>query len=285
MSEIDLHTHTTASDGTLSPAELVLAAKEAGLKAVALTDHDTVDGLAEGLAQGERIGMEVIGGCELSATHGKLRMHILGLFLPPRPEKLIRTMRELVEHRHNRNRLIVEKLNSLGLEITYEEVKAIAGQGSVGRPHIAKALLDRGHVDKLQQAFDVYLSAKGKAYVPKKVLEAGDAIKLLKESGGTVILAHPCMLGMSLVELEALIRELAAYGLDGIEAYYSMHSPSKTRNYLELAHKLGLAVSGGSDFHGDPKPDIKLGTGTGELNIPYKVLDDLKGLRRAKGLA
>jgi len=284
MPGIDLHTHSTASDGSLDPAELVRAGKNAGLEAMALTDHDTVSGLAEFMHAGSELGLETIPGCELSVTTPKARMHILGLWLPLDPAGLRQALHELREHRHQRNHIIIGMLNDLGLEITYDEVKQIAGEGSVGRPHLAKALLDRGHVKSMQEAFDKYLGSKGKAYAPKKVLTAVDAVELLKKEGATVIMAHPYQSGLSVNELTEELIRLKELGLDGLEAYYNDHTPSRTAALLEIASRLDLAVSGGSDFHGDPKPDIRLGKGRGTMHVPYSVLENLKELRRRQGL-
>jgi 3',5'-nucleoside bisphosphate phosphatase len=294
MPGIDLHTHSTASDGTLTPAQLVRAAQAAGLEALALTDHDTAAGLPQALEEGRRIGLEVVPGCELSVTTKRAKMHILGLWLPPVPHKLNAAMRELREHRHNRNHIIIAKLNALGLDISYEEVQAIAGQaasaddsgeGSVGRPHIARLLLAKGLVTSIDEAFSRYLGNHGKAYAPKKVLTAEDAVHLLKEEGATVIMAHPCQFGLNRDELAEEILRLKDYGLDGLEVYYNDHSQSKVDMLLKMARQFGLAVSGGSDFHGETKPDVRLGVGRGSMFVPYSVLEGLKELRAKQGLA
>ncbi len=281
---IDLHTHSTASDGTFSPTELVLAAKTAGLDALALTDHDTTFGLAEALAAGREAGVEVIPGCELSVTWERGEIHLLGLWLPEQPKQLTQTMDKLIRYRHDRNHIIIDKLNALGVEITYDEVKALAGDGSVGRPHISQALLQGGYVSSVQEAFDRYLGSTGTAYAPKKILTPEQGVTLLKEEGATVILAHPLLLGLDDTALEKLVRGLMEFGLDGLEAYYSEHPPQVTRNYLAMAERLGLGVSGGSDFHGTVKPDILLGRGRGKLRIPYSVVEDLKARRARQGL-
>lgn len=284
MPGIDLHSHSTASDGSLTPSELARAGKEAGLEALALTDHDTAAGLPEFMAAGARENLETIPGCELSVTTPRARMHILGLWLPMKPGALTKALKELRQHRHQRNHIIIAKLAELGLEITYDEVVEIAGEGSVGRPHLAKALLNHGYVKSMEEAFDRYLGAKGKAYAPKKVLTAADAVALLKQEGATVIMAHPYQSGLSINELTEELIRLKELGLDGLEAYYNDHTPSRTAALLELANRLNLAVSGGSDFHGEPKPDIKLGKGRGTLYIPLTVLERLKELRLRQGL-
>ncbi len=292
MPGIDLHTHSTASDGSLTPVELVQAAKKAGLEAIALTDHDTAAGLAQAMAEGERLGLEVVPGCELSVSSKLARMHILGLWLPPNPEKLNTALSNLREHRHNRNHIIIGRLNELGLDITYEEVKAFANgsgsddmvEGSVGRPHIAGILLEKGLVNSVKDAFNRYLGARGKAYAPKKILSAADAVGLLKAEGAIVIMAHPFQFGLGKDQLMEEIIRLKELGMDGIEVYYNDHSPSQIKTLLKIAERFDLAVSGGSDFHGDAKPDIKLGTGRGNMFVPLEVLDKLKELRKRQGL-
>lgn len=282
---IDLHTHSTASDGSFEPAALARRAKDLKIEAIALTDHDTVTGLDAFMAAGEALGLETVPGCELSVAHGTYKMHILGLWLPQEPVKLVTAMEELMLHRHERNFIIVDKLKSAGCDISYEEVREVAGEGSVGRPHIATVLLRRGCVKSMQEAFDVYLGSRGKAYAPKKVLNVDEALPLLKEYGATVLMAHPFQNGFGLELMEKVVRELMEYGLDGLEAYYSEHSPSQRSHCLALAKKLDLAVSGGSDFHGAPKPKIMLARGRGDLDIPYSVLDQLKEQRAKQGLS
>lgn len=284
MPRIDLHAHSTASDGTLTPTELVRLAKDVQLAAVALTDHDTTAGLKEFVAAGKELAMETVPGCEVAADHGRYRLHILGLWLPPEPGELSRTLDRLIRFRSERNAIVVRKLNDLGVDITLAEVEAEAGEGSVGRPHFARVLMNKGVVSSVQMAFDRYLGPKGKAYEPKQKLDAPDAIRLLKAEGATVILAHPVLLNLNPNELETLVRELQAMGMDGIEAYYSEQSARKQAAYLGLAEKLNMVVSGGSDFHGSIKPAISLGSGKGSLFVPDSVLLKLKEHRRRQGL-
>ncbi len=281
---IDLHTHSTASDGSLHPAELVQLAKESGLSALAVTDHDTVTGLEEALQAGKDAGIEVIPGCELSVVTPSAKMHILGLWLPVNPVGLMGSLDELIRHRHERNIIIVEKLQKLGIDITYEEVKERAGEGSVGRPHIAAILFDKGYVTSVQESFTRFLGPRGKAYVPKKVLTAVEAVTLMKNEGATVMMAHPFLNGLNIDEVATESIRLRDVGMDGFEAYYSEHSASQQQGLLNLAQRLEMQVSGGSDFHGSPKPKIRLGVGKGGLHIPDSVLDDLKEYRVRQGL-
>jgi len=281
---IDLHTHSTASDGTFSPAEVVRMAFEAGLEAVALTDHDTAAGLPEAVAAGRALGIEVVPGCELSVVSETGFMHIVGLFLPETPKGLTQALEYLREKRHSRNIRIVEKMRAIGLDVNYDEVIEFAQGESVGRPHLAGILLQKGYVSSIQQAFDEYLGQGGKAYLPKDKFTPDVALAALKGEGATVILAHPYSLELEGAALEAKLRELQDLGLDGMECHYPEHTPEMTASYLELTRKLDLLVSGGSDFHGQAKPEISLGVGRGDLFIPYSVLQAIKDRRRAAGL-
>lgn len=285
MRRIDLHTHSTASDGCLTPTELLERAARLGLAALALTDHDTVAGLDEARAAAARNGVELVAGCELSVVWPVGFMHLLGLFLPERPEKLMAAMDHLMDRRHDRNRRIVEKLNGLGLTLTYAEVQAIAGEGSVGRPHLALAMQARGYVADVEQAFQEYLGSRGRAYVPKDQFTPEQALAALKAEGATTVLAHPFSLRATGRVLENKVRKLKDLGLDGLECLYPEHSPDQTREFLRLARKLDLAVTGGSDFHGFAvKPDIELGVGGGNLELPYAMLESLRERRARQGL-
>jgi len=278
MALIDLHTHSTASDGTLSPADLVAEAAREGLAAVALTDHDTLAGLPEARQAGERLGIDVIAGVELSVADGDRSVHLLGLFLPDRPGPLAEALADLREKRHGRNRRILEKLKTLGIAIPYEAVTALAG-GTVGRPHIARAMLDAGAATSLKEAFTRYLGIHGRAYVPKDKLALPEAIALLHAEGALTSLAHPYMLGLGGTALIETAKRYRDAGLDAVEALYTEHSQAQTLEYLALARRLGLAVSGGSDFHGAVKPEVKLGRGRGGLRVDIAVLDVLRARR------
>ncbi|SMF26508.1 PHP domain-containing protein [Desulfovibrio gilichinskyi] len=283
MPGIDLHTHSTASDGTLSPVELVIAAKKAGLTAIALTDHDTLAGLPEAIKAGKEYGVEVIPGCELSVKSDVGVLHIVGLWVDPYSKLLLDTFKSIRKKRGMRNIEVVEKLQKLGLDITLEEVQERAA-GTVGRPHIARVLLDKKYVKSFDEAFLHYLGKKGKAYVPKQSLAPEEALNLLHSTGATSILAHPALLSTNEDILDEKVKELKALGLDGIEVYYSSHTPDMTGICKKLTHKYDLLASGGSDFHGTVKPEIKLGKGAGKLFVHSSVLDDLKALRQSKGL-
>ncbi len=276
MPGIDLHTHSTASDGTLNPSELLQAAKDAGLEAIALTDHDTTGGLAEAMSKANDLGVEFIPGCELSVVSPFGNMHILGYWIPAQVSKLSRTLETLRFRRHERNHLIMAKLNALGMEMSYEDVLAVAGGDAVGRPHIARVMHEHGYVDSVNEAFRIYLGSDGKAYVPKEKLGPRQAIELLKSVNATVVLAHPFLLGLQGPDLRGVVRQLREYGLDGLEAYYTMHRRDQTETYLRIARDLGLLVAGGSDFHGSVKPDVRLGVGFGDLFVPFELLTVMK---------
>lgn len=280
---IDLHTHSTASDGTLTPAELVRLAKKSKLDALALTDHDTLSGLDQALHEGAACGLEVIPGCELSVGAGKQSMHLLGLWTAPDSPALTKALEFVHEGRNQRNLEMIERLNALGVNIAMEEVAALAA-GTVGRPHMAKVLLDKGYATSFDHAFYEFVGNAGKAYVPRARLTEEQAITALKQDGALAVLAHPALLGQSYAELNRTLGRLRELGLDGMEVYYTEHDARTMDLYFRLADAHGLAVSGGSDFHGAVKPKIFLGRGKGSLYIPLRVLEDLKAYRRERGL-
>ncbi|MDA8233472.1 MAG: PHP domain-containing protein [Clostridia bacterium] len=275
---IDLHVHTTASDGTLTPGELVALAREKGLRAVAITDHDTVDGVGEALEAGSRLGIEVIPGVEISVDHKGGEMHILGYYFNPQSPYLLEQLNLLQEYRNQRNPKMVDRLNQLGLKVTLEELEGEAGGKVIGRPHLASLMVKKGYVRTKQEAFDRYLATGKPAYFKKEKLTPAEGIELVTKAGGLAVLAHPKYLKEAAQpqQLAELLEELKGFGLKGIEAYYSAHKPKETACYLELAGKLGLVVTGGSDFHGANKPEINLGTGDGNLLIPDELLRGLK---------
>ncbi|MBI3952221.1 MAG: PHP domain-containing protein [Acidobacteria bacterium] len=274
---IDLHTHTTVSDGTLTPEALVRRAREKNLSAIAITDHDIVDGVAKAVQVGQDIGVRVIPGVEISADSRAGAMHVLGYFIDHQDVALREALRELRTYREERNPKIVAKLNRLGMEMTYEEVKAKAGYGSVGRPHFAQVMIEKGYVESTQEAFDKYLKAGALAYVDKKRLTPADAIQLIHTAGGLAVMAHPIRLKLADADdLQNLVWESVEHGLDGLEVYYSDHSPELTHQLLDLARRCDLLIFGGSDFHGQNKPHIDLGVGRGNLNIPDSLLSAIE---------
>ena len=285
MGLIDLHTHSTASDGTLSPAELVRRAGQLGLSAIALTDHDTVQGLPEALAEGRAQGVEVVPGCELSVESEAGRpMHILRLFVPQRPENLLAVFSFMKTSRLVRNQRILDKLARLGIAIDYNEVEVLAG-GTIGRPHIARVLVERGVAASFDRAFEEYLGVRGKAYVPKDKLTPQAGIAALKKDGALAVLAHPYLLSLPEPRLREMLVQLKSHGLDGLEVLYPEHGFEDQRRFRRLAEELGLAQTGGSDFHGGVKPDIELGRGRGNLAVPGELLEALKARLRDQGFA
>jgi predicted metal-dependent phosphoesterase TrpH len=280
MGYADLHLHTTASDGVLSPSEIVRYAKAKGLQAIAITDHDTIEGLEEGLSEGEKIGLEVIPGIEISAEHSPGSMHILGFFLDIYHPLLNEKLGYLQKARAERNPKMVEKLNRLGVDITFEEVLKASGGGQVGRPHFANVLLEKKYVRSFQEAFDRFLKKGASAYVDKFRFTSKEALHFINEAKGIAVLAHPNTLGMEGYSgVEKLILQLVEEGLKGIEVYYPEHSSSEVTQYKILAERHGLLVTGGTDYHGIEKNGLDIGVGRGQMKIPYSMVENLKTLR------
>lgn len=276
MSRLDLHLHTTRSDGSYTPTEVVNMAHRAGVAALAITDHDIMTGIAEAMAAGQRCGIEVIPGVEISSIVGDSELHILGYFLAWQDPSLNERFKTLRESRHRRNPKIIEQLQALGIDITYDEVRALAGTDSIGRPHIARVLMDKHVVTSAKEAFDRYLAEGQPAYVPRELPSPAEAIRWIKAARGLAVLAHPTWVKLAEQSLVDLVRQLKTDGLDGVEVYYSTHAARQTREYLGLAQQLGLLVTGGSDFHGLTKPDIEVGIGKGTLHIPTSLLPKMK---------
>ena len=280
---VDLHTHTTASDGADTPAELVRWAADLGLAAVAVTDHDTIAGLREAEEAGLEHDIEVIRGCELSASSACGELHILGLWLPRSTEALEAALETARKRRGARNRRMVDKLKSLGLDMDYGAVLAEAGGEAVGRPHIARAMVRLGHVADVRTAFDRYLRYGAAAFVSKETLTAQEAVRLLAGMGATVALAHPLLVRSPRSELEACIVDLRAAGLTALEAFHADHSQADEAYVQSLARRLNLGITGGSDYHGNTKPGVKLGrSGHGPWSGPRADLDMLEALKRQR---
>ena len=275
---VDLHSHSTASDGSKSPSAVVAAAKSAGLAAIALTDHDTMAGVAEATAAGERVGIRIVPGVELSAVDDDREVHLLGLHIH-RPHVLDDALRTFREARETRARRIVEKLNAIGVAISFDDVLARAGDAAIGRPHVARALIDGAWARDSRDAFDRYLGAGRPAYVPKHKLSVSDAIALIHAGGGIAILAHPGAEGRR----DALER-YAALGLDGVEVRHPGHTAEDMNRLGALAGFLGLVPSGGSDWHGAADGPRVLGV----MRVPAAWLerqDERVEARRAAEIA
>jgi predicted metal-dependent phosphoesterase TrpH len=276
MSRLDLHLHTTHSDGSCTPTEVVNMARHAGVTALAITDHDIMTGVVEAMEAGQQCGIEIIPGVEISSLSGNSELHVLGYFLDRQDPDLLARLKTLRDGRHLRNPQIIERLQTLGIDITYDEVRALAGSDSVGRPHIARALMDKRVVASAKEAFDRFLAEGKPAYVPRELPSPAEAIHWIKAARGLAVLAHPTWVKVAEQPLVDLVRQLKADGLDGVEVYYSTHAARQTREYLSLAQQLGLLVTGGSDFHGLTKPDIEVGIGKGTLHIPTSLLPKMK---------
>ena len=272
---IDLHTHSLKSDGSMTPAEVVQEAKRAGLSAIALSDHDTVDGLEEAIAEGEKIGVEVVPAIECSVI-SKTETHILGYFIDYTNPELQKMLKEVVELRIQRNYVTTQRLNELGFDITLEEVRALAPNNFVGRAHFARVLMDKGYTQSVKEGFDKYMSVGKYAYCEKQRLTAREAVELITECGGLAFLAHPHLTKLPDDELKEFLIELKGYGLSGLEGYYTDYTPEMQKKYHNLAKELGLMISGGTDFHAAMKPHISIGTGLGNMKIPYSALEDIK---------
>ena len=278
---IDLHTHSTVSDGSDAPERIAELALAAGCSAFALTDHDRVDGLERARARAGELGVGFVPGCELSCEVESGTMHVLVYWLEARPGPLQDELARLQDVRDRRNLRMVELLQKLGLPVTYEELQAEAGEMGAGRPHAAAVLVRKGVVGSVQEAFDVWLAKGRPAYVDKERLRPATAVRLGQESGAVTVLAHPGSLGLGPGPLERAVRELADLGLSGVEAIYGRYSPDEREGLAALATRQGLVVTGGSDHHGTYKPDLQVGTGRGDLNVPDSVIEALAARRPA----
>jgi predicted metal-dependent phosphoesterase TrpH len=276
MSRLDFHLHTTHSDGSCTPAEVIALAAKAGVTALAITDHDITTGIPEATAAGKDRGIEIIPGIEISSLLGGSELHMLGYFLDYQDARLSDRLTHLRESRHRRNPKIIECLQAAGIDITYDEVRTLAGTDAVGRPHIARVLMEKGVVSSAKEAFDRWLADGRPAYVPRELPTPAEAIQWIKDAKGLAVLAHPTWVKTTEGTLADLVRALKADGLDGVEVHYSTHTVRQTRDYLALAKQQGLLVTGGSDFHGLTKPDIEVGIGKGSLHVPDSLLDKMK---------
>jgi predicted metal-dependent phosphoesterase TrpH len=254
---VDLHVHTTASDGIFTPAEIVRMAREGRLSVLGIADHDTVNGIEEARSAAEAEGITLVPGVEINAYHGDFEYHILGYFIDHRDEALARALAGLREARVRRMHLIIEKLGDLGIRLDPGEIRARAGDGSIGRPHIARVLAEKGHTRSVREAFDRYIGEGKPAYAPRSKLTPPDAISIIRGARGLAVLAHPGLWGG-----DELIPQLAAWGIVGLEVYSPDHTGEQITRYRALARELGLVATGGSDFHGwNDSSGITLGKG------------------------
>ncbi len=278
MKRCDLHMHSTHSDGTVPPRELVQLAKEAGLACIALTDHDTLDGVREAQEEGRRLGVEVIPGVEISVKFEPGTLHILGYFVDLNSKELAAGLEKVQQARKERNPKIIELLRTSGVEITLEEVERESNGGQIGRPHFARVLIRKGYAKDSKEAFQKYLSKGASAYVDKRNLTSQEALDLINRSGGVASIAHPKQMKLDETpsQLEAEVKRLKTEGMLGIEAYSSCQSREEASVYRALAERLGLLVTGGSDFHGSNKPNIRLGQMGQGAAIPYETVDQMR---------
>ena len=270
---VDLHAHTTCSDGLLTPVELVNLARKANLAALAITDHDTVDAIAPAIAASE--DLEIIAGVELSACEGNADIHLLGYFVDSENSELAESLQVFRSYRYQRAQVMVEKLHALGIRLAFDDVLSCAGgaTASVGRPHVAQALVENGYVATMDEAFRSYLGSRGPAYAPKSKLSVPDAIRLVHAAGGVAVLAHPHSLNR-----DELIPSFVEAGLDGLEGIYPDHTDAVQRHYRQIAAKHEIVITGGTDYHGGKigRPDL------GSLRIPYSYLEILKSRRSSQ---
>lgn len=270
----DLHIHTSESDGALTPSQVVKAAHAAGLSTIAITDHDCVNGVTEALMAARLIELEVIPGIEFSCLFNNQEVHVLGYYIDVSNRDLRQEANYIARARRDRAEKIVKKLNKLGVDISFERVTDIAGGEIIGRPHIAKAMIEKGYIQYLQQAFTkAYIDKDGKAYVERYKLTPDQAIELIHSAGGVAVIAHPglCYRGVGLEEKD--IKTILGYGLDGIEVFHSSHSDQQKVYYEAITSKYDLLVTGGSDFHGGCK---KEGAEIGSICLPHKYIKELK---------
>ena len=279
--KIDLHIHSTASDGTLSPSEILNLAQRINLAAISITDHDTIEGTKEALAIGIPPSINFLTGVEISAVPPPPfsfpgSFHILGYDIKIDDTILNQTLAKLQEARKNRNPRIIERLNRMGFELRLSEIRKDAGECQLGRPHIAKQMVKKGFVQSVSEAFDKYLAKGQPAYVDKYRIECDRAIEVIRNAGGIPVLAHPVLLKIKNDDVfETLVIILKEMGLKGIEAYYPDHTADLIVQYTDIANRHGLLITGGTDFHGSIKPEIQMGLGRGNFSVPYELYEKL----------
>ncbi len=280
MKLIDLHTHSLKSDGAQTPTDVVRTAYAAGLSAIALSDHDNIEGVPEAMAEGERLGIEVIPAVELSAQ-SDTELHILGYFIDINNKRLNDAMAYALKVRDERQEETCRKLNEQGFQITMEEAREEAhGNPVLCRAHFAQIMVRKGYAESVKDAFNRYLSVGCYAYSNRQALTGPEAVSLIREAGGIAVAAHLHLIKMEDEPLKEYLKSLIPYGLEGVEGYYTDYTDDMNRRYRAMAKELGLTISGGTDYHGANKPHISIGRGKGDLEIPYSVLEGLRERHR-----
>lgn len=286
---VDLHMHSTHSDGTVNPTELMRECKKKRLSWVALTDHDTLAGYQEAKQEADQLGIYLIPGVEISVGFEPGSLHILGYFMNPEDKQLLAALKDIQNSRKERNPKIIQKLQALGMRITLEEVEALAreeqkmqGEIQIGRPHFAKVLLKKEYVRTFDEAFRKYLSKGGEAYVEKWCFTSKDVIRVINEAGGIASIAHPSSMHLDSFELEKAVKKMVGEGLGAIEVYHSSHKPRQRSELLDLTKKFHLGVTGGSDFHGANKPGLSLGFLGRGIYLDEEVIEGLKNKIRTR---
>lgn len=275
MDLVDMHIHSTYSDGSMTPEEVVRRAIRLGLKAIALTDHDTVEGVGEALEESKKTGLEVMPGVEISTEFGP-EMHILGYFNKNGYEKIEDVLKNIRNNRNKRNARIIEKLNKLGFEIAASDVARHARNSITGRVHIAAALCEKGYIKSIDEGFERYLGDGKPAYIKREKVTPLDGIRMITEAGGISVLAHPKHLGIGMFRFGKTVADLKQNGLRGIEVFYADNSRFEDAQYSSVAKRYGLLETGGSDFHGTARPEVELGSGRGNLAVDYSYFKAVK---------
>jgi predicted metal-dependent phosphoesterase TrpH len=275
-SSIDLHIHSTFSDGVLKPAEIIDLAKLQGLTAIAITDHDTAAGTDEAMQRGHEKGIEVITGIEISSWHGDTSMHILGYRFQHNDKQFNRRLHLLQQGRETRNARIIENLNKLGIMVDLSELLQYSEYGQTGRPHIARLLVDKGITKTIDMAFKNYLRRGAPAYAERFRFSARDAIAMIREAGGIAVLAHPSSLDPTLRSIPSLLKDLCNLGLEGVEVYYPAHSPKAVKALLKMAAEMNLLITGGSDFHGMERSGSNADEWLHRTHVSYGIVRAMK---------
>jgi predicted metal-dependent phosphoesterase TrpH len=278
VSKVDLHLHSSASDGVLSPAGVVDRAAELGLTVISLTDHDNVDGIAPALKAAKKYpSLVVIPGIEINTDTSTGEVHILGYYIDHTNPEFLTALKKMRDSRMIRAQKIIEKLSALGMPIEWERVKELSGDGSVGRPHIARALLEKGYIETIKEAFSKYIGFRGPAYVPREKITPAEAIEMITGAEGLAVLAHP----LGIPNLDTLLKKLVKAGLIGLEVYYKDYSSEDRESLAGLADRYGLIVTGGTDYHGlDDHVEVMIG----EAGVPPYVADNLIALAESRSM-